>query len=55
MGESSKVPGPDWTEGGILLGRMALSRGRAGRVLQVAVPTLETRALPVLLAALGLK
>lgn len=38
-----------------MLGRMVLGRGRAGKVPQVAVPTLEPRALTVLLAALRLK
>lgn len=33
-----------------MLGRMVLGRGRAGKVPQVAVPTLEPRALTVLLA-----
>lgn len=37
-----------------MLGRMVLGRGRAGKVPQVAVPTLEPRALTVL-AVLRLK
>lgn len=53
-GESSEVPGPGWTEGGVVMGMMVLGRGRARKVPQVALSTLEPHALPAL-AALGLE